>query len=129
VKIDKSFITGLRTDGDDVAIVRAIVDLGRHLGLDVVAEGVEDQATWDLLVSMGCTLVWDGTWPVPCQSTTWSTGCACAESRPTPPLAPCTSSDRTRAISSSDHRTRAAAGHLMATSLAARADSVRTNPT
>jgi diguanylate cyclase (GGDEF)-like protein len=57
VKIDKSFITGLRTDSDDVAIVRAIVDLGRHLGLDVVAEGVEDQATWDLLASMGCTLV------------------------------------------------------------------------
>ena len=34
--------------------MRAIVDLGRHLGLDVVAEGVEDQPTWDLLTSMGC---------------------------------------------------------------------------
>jgi EAL domain-containing protein (putative c-di-GMP-specific phosphodiesterase class I) len=67
VKIDKSFITGLRTDSDDVAIVRAIVDLGRHLGLDVVAEGVEDQATWDLLVSMGCTLVqgWHLARPMP----------------------------------------------------------------
>jgi EAL domain-containing protein (putative c-di-GMP-specific phosphodiesterase class I) len=40
-----------------VAIVRAIVDLGRHLGLEVVAEGVEDQATWNLLASMGCDLV------------------------------------------------------------------------
>jgi EAL domain-containing protein (putative c-di-GMP-specific phosphodiesterase class I) len=40
-----------------VAIVRAIVDLGRHLGLEVVAEGVEDQETWDLLASMGCHLV------------------------------------------------------------------------
>ena len=57
VKIDRSFITGLAQQSDDVAIVRAIVDLGRHLGLDVVAEGVEDQATWDLLNSMGCDLV------------------------------------------------------------------------
>jgi diguanylate cyclase (GGDEF)-like protein len=57
VKIDRSFIMGLSTQGDDVAIVRAIVDLGRHLGLDVVAEGVEDRPTWDLLASMGCDLV------------------------------------------------------------------------
>ena len=42
---------------ENVAIVRAIVDLGRNLGLEVVAEGVEDQATWDLLASMGCDLV------------------------------------------------------------------------
>jgi diguanylate cyclase (GGDEF)-like protein len=57
VKIDRSFVTHLSSQEDDVAIVRAIVDLGRHLGLEVVAEGVEDQATWDLLTSMGCDLV------------------------------------------------------------------------
>ena len=57
VKIDRSFIGDLRVDGEDVAIVRAIVDLGRHMGLDVVAEGVEDELTWDLLVGMGCDLV------------------------------------------------------------------------
>jgi diguanylate cyclase (GGDEF)-like protein len=57
VKIDRSFIVGLSEQGEDVAIVRAIVDLGRHLGLEVVAEGVEDQATWDLLAGMGCNLV------------------------------------------------------------------------
>jgi diguanylate cyclase (GGDEF)-like protein len=56
VKIDRSFITSLRAGSEDVAIVRAIVDLGRHLGLEVVAEGIEDQATWDLLASMGCDL-------------------------------------------------------------------------
>jgi diguanylate cyclase (GGDEF)-like protein len=67
VKIDRSFVTGLREQGEDVAIVRAIVDLGRHLGLDVVAEGVEDQATWDLLASMGCDLVqgWHLARPMP----------------------------------------------------------------
>ncbi|SDP16209.1 diguanylate cyclase (GGDEF) domain-containing protein [Klenkia soli] len=57
VKIDQSFVTGLRSGGEDVAIVRAIVDLGRHLGLAVVAEGVEDQETWDLLADTGCDLV------------------------------------------------------------------------
>jgi diguanylate cyclase (GGDEF)-like protein len=57
VKIDRSFVTNLSTQDDDVAIVRAIVDLGRHLGLEVVAEGVEDQPTWDLLTGMGCDLV------------------------------------------------------------------------
>jgi diguanylate cyclase (GGDEF)-like protein len=57
VKIDRSFVGGLASQGEDVAIVRAIVDLGRHLGLDVVAEGVEDQLAWDLLHEMGCDLV------------------------------------------------------------------------
>jgi diguanylate cyclase (GGDEF)-like protein len=57
VKIDRSFVGGLASQGEDVAIVRAIVDLGRHLGLDVVAEGVEDQQAWDLLQEMGCDVV------------------------------------------------------------------------
>jgi EAL domain-containing protein (putative c-di-GMP-specific phosphodiesterase class I) len=57
VKIDRSFVTDLSAQGEDGAIVRAIVDLGRHLGLEVVAEGAEDQSTWDLLTSMGCDLV------------------------------------------------------------------------
>jgi diguanylate cyclase (GGDEF)-like protein len=56
VKIDRSFVTELREGHEDAAIVRAIVDLGRHLGLEVVAEGVEDEACWDLLASMGCHL-------------------------------------------------------------------------
>ena len=67
VKIDQSFVTGLRAGGEDVAIVRAIVDLGRHLGLQVVAEGVEDQETWDLLAATGCDLVqgWHLSRPMP----------------------------------------------------------------
>jgi EAL domain-containing protein (putative c-di-GMP-specific phosphodiesterase class I) len=56
VKIDRSFVTPLREGGEDVAIVRAIVDLGRHLDLEVVAEGIEDKVTWNLLASMGCDL-------------------------------------------------------------------------
>jgi len=57
VKIDRSFVTDLSTESENVAIVRAIVDLGRHLGLEVVAEGVEDDTTWQLLASMNCDLV------------------------------------------------------------------------
>jgi EAL domain-containing protein (putative c-di-GMP-specific phosphodiesterase class I) len=57
VKIDRSFVAGLAEQGEDMVIVRAIIDLGHHLGLEVVAEGVEDQASWDLLTSMGCDLV------------------------------------------------------------------------
>ncbi|GAB3193790.1 hypothetical protein GCM10027261_10280 [Geodermatophilus arenarius] len=67
VKIDRSFVTGLQNGSEDVAIVRAVTDLGRHLGLEVVAEGVEDAATWELLREMGCDLVqgWHLSRPMP----------------------------------------------------------------
>jgi EAL domain-containing protein (putative c-di-GMP-specific phosphodiesterase class I) len=67
VKIDRSFVTTLGTDAEDLPIVRAIVDLGRHMGLEVVAEGVEDAATLELLGSIGCHLAqgWHVSRPVP----------------------------------------------------------------
>jgi EAL domain-containing protein (putative c-di-GMP-specific phosphodiesterase class I) len=40
--------------GEDTAIVRSTADLAHNLGLNVVAEGVEDQWTLDLLASFGC---------------------------------------------------------------------------
>ena len=55
VKVDKSFVTKMCHDPDDATIVRSIVDLAGNLSLDVVAEGVEDQTTWDRLRSLGCT--------------------------------------------------------------------------
>jgi EAL domain-containing protein (putative c-di-GMP-specific phosphodiesterase class I) len=56
LKIDRSFIAGMSPSGERPAIARAIVELGRTLGLQVVAEGIEqpDQADW--LVSLGCPL-------------------------------------------------------------------------
>ncbi|MGH3790563.1 MAG: putative bifunctional diguanylate cyclase/phosphodiesterase [Pseudonocardiaceae bacterium] len=54
VKIDKSFVLGLASDLGDLAVVRAIIELGHSLGLIVVAEGVEQDATRDQLVDMGC---------------------------------------------------------------------------
>jgi diguanylate cyclase (GGDEF)-like protein len=54
VKIDKSFVMSLLTSPEDAAIVRSVVDLGTNLGLVVVAEGVEDRATWTELERLGC---------------------------------------------------------------------------
>jgi diguanylate cyclase (GGDEF)-like protein len=54
IKIDRSFVTHLATDESDAMIVRTIVDLGRNLGLRVVAEGVEDEAAWERLAAAGC---------------------------------------------------------------------------
>ncbi|MGH3774128.1 MAG: putative bifunctional diguanylate cyclase/phosphodiesterase [Pseudonocardiaceae bacterium] len=54
VKIDKSFVFGLASDLCDLAVVRAIVELGHSLGLIVVAEGVEQDATRHQLMEMGC---------------------------------------------------------------------------
>jgi diguanylate cyclase (GGDEF)-like protein/PAS domain S-box-containing protein len=55
LKIDRSFVMGMAGDGsEDMAIVRSTADLAHNLGLSVVAEGVEDQWTLDLLSSMGC---------------------------------------------------------------------------
>lgn len=54
IKIDRSFVQGMGTDLSDLAIVRAIVDLGHSLGLRVVAEGVEEEAARDALREMSC---------------------------------------------------------------------------
>ena len=54
LKIDRSFVRDLLTDSDDAAIVGSTVGLSRQLGLSVIAEGIEDRATADFLLSLGC---------------------------------------------------------------------------
>ncbi len=54
LKIDRSFVTTLTRDKGNATIVRALTGLGRALGLDVTAEGVEDAATAEKLRAMGC---------------------------------------------------------------------------
>ncbi len=54
LKIDRKFVNNMTEDGDDAFIVRSTIDLGRNLGLQVVAEGVETQAVWDQLAMLGC---------------------------------------------------------------------------
>jgi diguanylate cyclase (GGDEF)-like protein/PAS domain S-box-containing protein len=61
IKIDKSFVTTMTENEADAAIVRTVVDLAHNLGKQVCAEGVEDQATWRMLRSLGCDLA-QGFW-------------------------------------------------------------------
>ena len=55
IKVDRSFVMNMDEDEDDATIVRSTIDLGRNLGLDVVAEGVENEQVWDRLKALGCT--------------------------------------------------------------------------
>jgi diguanylate cyclase (GGDEF)-like protein/PAS domain S-box-containing protein len=57
LKVDRSFVKHLRDNQNDAVIVRSTVDLGHNLGLRVVAEGVEDQATLRELATLGCDSV------------------------------------------------------------------------
>jgi diguanylate cyclase (GGDEF)-like protein len=54
VKIDKSFVLGMSTSQGESFIARSIIELAHNLGLRVVAEGVEDELTRNLLARMGC---------------------------------------------------------------------------
>jgi len=54
LKIDRSFIQHLVEGGADAAIVASTIGLGHHLGLRVVAEGVETAEAWQLLAASGC---------------------------------------------------------------------------
>jgi diguanylate cyclase (GGDEF)-like protein len=56
IKIDRSFVMGMCDDTSDATIVRSTIDLGRNLGLGIVAEGIESQDVWDALRLAGCTL-------------------------------------------------------------------------
>lgn len=56
IKVDKSFVMKAMTDEEAAAIVRITIDLGHSLGLDVVAEGIEDQETYDWLKELGCDI-------------------------------------------------------------------------
>lgn len=55
LKIDKSFVRDVVINPDDATIVDTIVQMGRNLNMDVVAEGVESEAQLNLLQKLGCT--------------------------------------------------------------------------
>lgn len=57
IKIDRSLITELPSQPEDRVIVQTTIDMCHNLGYQVVAEGVEDQATADLLRGMGCDMI------------------------------------------------------------------------
>ncbi len=57
LKVDKSFVMVAMRSNDAAEIVRSTVDLGHRLGLQVVAEGIEDQHTLEWIFELGCDLV------------------------------------------------------------------------
>lgn len=54
LKIDKSFVQDVPHDANDVALVETILSMSRHLGFEVVAEGVETKAQYEFLATLGC---------------------------------------------------------------------------
>ena len=54
IKIDKSFVMNMANDSKDENIVKAAIDLAHTLDLKIVAEGVKDEKTLDMLTAMGC---------------------------------------------------------------------------
>ncbi|MEV5767339.1 bifunctional diguanylate cyclase/phosphodiesterase [Micromonospora sp. NPDC052213] len=55
LKIDRSFVTAMEGSAEAAAVIRSTLDLGRSLGLDVVAEGVESEPQRRALWELGCT--------------------------------------------------------------------------
>ncbi len=56
LKIDRAFITDISSDNDDVAIVEAVLGLGKHFNMKVIAEGVEDEEQLQFLKAQGCDI-------------------------------------------------------------------------
>jgi diguanylate cyclase (GGDEF)-like protein/PAS domain S-box-containing protein len=54
LKIDQSFIVNMDTDARSLAIAETVIALGKKLGMSVIAEGIESQATLNTLVHIGC---------------------------------------------------------------------------
>ena len=57
LKIDRSFVKNMTTDESDAKIVKSTIDLGRNLGLQVVAEGVESEEIWNHLAELDCDYI------------------------------------------------------------------------
>jgi len=56
LKIDKSFLQGVTNNKQSAAIARTIIAIGHNLELEVIAEGIEDQATLDYVTNEGCSM-------------------------------------------------------------------------
>ncbi|RYZ94848.1 MAG: EAL domain-containing protein, partial [Moraxellaceae bacterium] len=56
LKIDRSFLLGATKNKKKYAIARSIIDIGNHLDLKVIAEGIEDQDTLDFIIENCCTM-------------------------------------------------------------------------
>jgi len=74
VKLDRSFVSRAASSRSDASIVRAVTVLAHDLGLDVVAEGIEDATAWQVLTDLGCDTAqgWHVSRPMaPAAATAW----------------------------------------------------------
>lgn len=76
LKIDRSFVRDIVDDNDDTAIVRAIIQMAKSLGIATVAEGVEEQTHLDMLKELGCDLIQGFFISRPLSKTDFDTFCA-----------------------------------------------------
>ena len=76
VKIDKTFVQNMQSDENDLLIVQSIIDLAHNMGLEVVAEGVENAKVVDMLKLLGCDFIqgWHRGRPVPAKEVPWLLG-------------------------------------------------------
>jgi diguanylate cyclase (GGDEF)-like protein len=75
LKIDKSFVMQLAQQAGDAAIVRATIDLGHHMGLRVIAEGVEDARSLALLSEFRCDMAQGYLFSAPLESVPFAEWC------------------------------------------------------
>ncbi|MGF6603290.1 EAL domain-containing protein (putative c-di-GMP-specific phosphodiesterase class I) [Paraburkholderia sp. GAS448] len=57
IKMDRQFVSKLPSSRNDLEIIKAIAELARQLGMDIIAEGVETQEQKETLVKLGCNLI------------------------------------------------------------------------
>ena len=83
IKIDRSFVMGMSANESDATIVRSTIELAHNLDLRVVAEGVEDAETLDLLAGYGCDFAQGYFISRPCDASEfWTSVAAFTEKRP-----------------------------------------------
>ena len=56
IKIDRAFVMEIQQDRQDVVIVSSTIDLGHNMGMQVIAEGIEDRNTYERLLELGCDM-------------------------------------------------------------------------
>ncbi len=92
VKIDKTFVQSMQSDENDLLIVQSIIDLAHNMGLEVVAEGVENAQVVEMLKLLGCDFIqgWHRGRPVPAKEIPWLLGVmqTTADAVPPPPPPP-----------------------------------------
>ncbi|WP_137938226.1 EAL domain-containing protein [Chitinivorax sp. B] len=73
LKIDQSFVRDMQTDSSDAAIIAAIINLGHSLGLELVAEGVEQADQVTALIGLGCHIMQGFLYSRPCPAALMTT--------------------------------------------------------